>query len=197
MNDKNTRIVVRILYVFILLFACYLAVDFMQDRILVMSDLPRWNDATAMVTGSELTYEGIALNHDKDPKGRRRSYKSYTVSYAYTAEFQAWGRVFHFVYKGSNSGKTDTRAEKPPESAYDFPKQGDVVSVIYDPDTDGSYRIGSKEEWQRRGEFSPGNATLIIICAMLVVAAPLAALDAVTTRKRRIADSGTHIPPCA
>ena len=185
MGTKRNRVIVRIICAAFLLFACIITVGFMQNMIFAKGDLQRWRDGSAAVTASEMTGETLVLNHSNDSVRGDRAYKKYTVRYTYTAEFEAWGKVFSFDYEGSNSGETDQNAEKPPAAAYDFPKQGDTVNVIYDPDKDGSYCIGSKEEWQRKGELSPGN--LIVPCVMFIVAAGLIAVDVVSAKKRRIA----------
>lgn len=194
MSVKKSRIIVRIIYSFILLFACYITVSFITDVLFVNGGLERWADAAATVTKSEVSGETLALNNDSDSVRGDRVYKSYTVRYTYTAEFEAWGRVFSFEYEGSNSGKTDQHAKKAPDTAYDFPKQGETVLVIYDPGVEGSYRIGSKEEWRQKGAFSLGN--VIVPCIMLFVAAAFIAIDSVTAKKRRKgtagAQSGAH-----
>ena len=77
-----------------------------------------------------------------------------------------------------------------PASAYVFPKQGDKVSVIFDQEAEGSYRVGSKAEWQSRGEVSFTNISLIIPCVLFAVALLFIVLDVVGGKKRRAAALG-------
>jgi hypothetical protein len=182
-DTKQKRVGVRILYGFLIGFAAYAAVSFMGVMLFAKGDLQRWSDGSAMVTQSEVTDESLVQAHEKNSV-KDRYYQKYTVRYAYTAEFDAWGRVFSFSCEGSNSGETDRDAAAPPDSAYAFPKQGDTVSVIYDPDNEGGYRIGSKEEWQKKGEFSFAN--LIVPCILIAVAGLLIVIDFVTAKKRRV-----------
>jgi hypothetical protein len=184
MDNKKARIIIRLVYSICLLVACLATVGFLRDMQFAQGDLQRWLDATARVTESKVTDENLVLRSEK--KGNQTHYyKEYTVKYAYNGEFTAWGKVFGFEYKDENRGRVDRYAEEIPARAYVFPKQGDTVAVIYDPEADGSYRIGSKEEWQNRGEVSFANLALPLIFFTLAVL--FIFFDMKSIKKRRLA----------
>jgi len=186
LNSRISRVAIRIVYSIFLLFACLITVNFLQDMQFAGGDLQRWLDATATVTESRMTGENLVARRERIAGSNRyREYKEYTVRYAYKGEFEAWSKVFGFEHEGANRGETDRYAMVIPASAYVFPKQGDSVRVIFDPQTEGSYRIGSKEEWQRRGEVSFAN--LVLPCVFFVVALLLIFLDVADGKKRRLA----------
>ena len=177
--SKLSKIIVRVVYVVFLLFACFIFNDFYKTKQFAEGDLERWRDATAKVTESKMTDENLSGVKTRN----KNRYKDYKIRYAYTAEFNAWDKLFIFEYKGENSGETNASATQIPESAYKFPKKGDTLGVIYDPDAKDSYKIGSKEEWQKKGEVSFAN--LIVPCVLLAVAIILIIIDFVFMRKRR------------
>lgn len=184
--NKKFKIVIRIIYVVFLLIAGFIFNGFLQDNQFVSKDLHRWSDATATVMESRMTGDSMGKVSKNMPGSNvRRTVNQYTVRYAYTAEFNAWGKPFRFEYEGKNSGETDQNAVQIPASAYNFPKQGDIVSVIFDPEAEGSYRVGSITEWQSRGEVSFTNPALIFSGVFFAIGALLVVIDVMTSRKRR------------
>ena len=186
------RVIFRLVYVVFLLFASFMFYSFWQDLKFAQGDLQRWQEAPAKVTESRMTGESLELKRDRRTTGTgagRRTYyeeyKEYTVRYAYKAEFSAWGKVFKFEHEGSNRGKLDKNADRIPAHAYNYPKRGDTVAVIFNPDADGEYRVGSKASWQEKGEVSFTNLNLIIPCVFLAVAVLLFFIDVAGSRKRR------------
>ena len=186
--NKKIKAAFRIIYVISLLIAGFVFTGFLQDMQFASKDLHRWSDAAATVTESKMTGETMGTAQKKRPGSNVRiTVKQYTVRYAYAAEFNAWGKLFRFEHEGGNSGETDQNATQIPASAYNFPKQSYIVSVIFDPEAEGSYRVGSKAEWQSRGEVSFANPSLIVSGVFFVVAVLLIAVDVVTSGKRRAA----------
>ena len=184
MGSKSSKIVIRALYVVFLLIACFVFVDFYKTKQFTEGDLKRWHDAMATVTESKVTDENLVKSQKKDTSSNRNvTIMKYTVRYAYTAEFNAWDKLFSFEYKGVNSGEANANATKIPDSAYRFPKKGDTLGVIFDPDAKDTYKIGSKEEWQKKGEVSFAN--LVFPCVFLAVAVILIIIDFAFIRKKR------------
>ena len=181
-RDRWVKIIIRVMYSIFLLLACYMVYDFLQDMSFAQGDLQRWQDARATVTASRLTYEDLSSE-----RKNKKEIKRYTVRYTYEAEFNAWGKLFDFEYNGTNSGETDKDAVTIPERAYNFPQQGGIVRVIFDPDAEGSYRIGSKEHWRRKGEVSLDNLMVPII--FFVVALIFLVVDFSSAKKRRAAEN--------
>ena len=184
MNTRKFRIVSRILYVFFLGFAIALFAGLLVNRQFAGGDLKRWQEATAKVTASKVTNEALGPQERRESLDDRGFWiRKYTVRYTYTAEFTAWGKTFSFDHEGTNSGETDLSATAIPQSAYNFPKQGETLAVIYDPANEGAYKLGSIADWQKAGELSFAN--LIVPCVFLLIAAVLIMIDAVGIKRRR------------
>ena len=184
-DNKRSRIILRLVYSVFLLAACMLLYSFFQDMQFARGDLYRWLDETATVTESKMTEESLILKSEKKDN-KTTYYKEYTVRYIYSGEFTAWGRLFSYEYEGMNRGKVDRNAEEIPHYAYNYPKAGDTVAVIYDPDEVGSYRIGSTEEWKKKGELSLFNPNLLLPCIFFLIVLVLIFIDVTDSKKRRL-----------
>ena len=190
LNSRISRVVIRILYGILLFFGCSILVNFFQNMQFAAGDLKQFRDAAATVKESKMTGESMSEQRRRRPGSSTTTYiyyNAYSVKYAYTAEFDAWGKSFAFEYEGENKGETDRSAVSIPAAAYIFPKPGDTVRVIFNPEAEGSFRIGSKEEWQRRGEVSFANPSLFIPCILFAVALLLIVIDVKDAKKRRLA----------
>ena len=187
-DKKSSRVIFRIVYSIFLLAACLMLYGFYQDMQFAKGDLHRWLDESAKVTESKMTEESLILKSEKKDN-KTTYYKEYTVGYTYSGEFTAWGRLFSYEYEGMNRGKVDRNAVEIPHYAYYYPKQGDTVAVIYDPDEEGSYRIGSTEDWKKKGELSLSNPNLLLPCIFLVIVLVLIFIDVIDSKKRLLSEA--------
>ena len=160
-------VIFRILWIMMLALFCLTLFIFLNDRSFVTNEMQTWKDATAIVMESGIT---------KDPTITQREdssdnvYYEYRVDYMYVAQFDAWGGPFSFTYEDANIGKLNRRTDEIPKSAFVIPKPGDSIAVIYDPETQGIYRIGSLAEWKAKAELTFENLAFPIVFGLVAIA---------------------------
>jgi hypothetical protein len=126
------------------------------------NELRGWEEMTATVKDSRVTAAKLEqASRARSPVEAvgggnvgRDWYKIYRVSYMFTAECHAWGGPFVFEHGGANTGEVNEYAVEPPRYAYNIPKEGDVIRIIYDPANMGSYKIGALSDWRKANKLS-------------------------------------------
>ena len=196
-NNESIASGMRIGWIIFLLILIYPAFGFIRDYLFVSREMSGWENALAIVEQSGIT-EGPTVKWHSGSK-YSRGYHEYTVKYMYTARFEAWGGPFVFTYEGSNTGRLPSSSAPTPLKAYAVPKEGSELAVIYDPNARGSYRIGSKEEWQAKMGPLSKDDNLIILCVFGFMAGVFFMADislrSSIAKKKTENNSETQAPP--
>ena len=174
LDIRIARIVIRIACGIFLLIVCIWLITTIYNRVSSQSELRRWVETTAVVKESETTGETLGPLMSRHVfNDYTEWYHTYTVRYTVSAEGYAWGGSYEFKYSSSNTGEASEWAiEVPAYAYYSIPKEGDVISLIFDPGETGAFKVGTIEEWSiqmkpaRSGVLTP----IIFIILILVLA---------------------------
>ena len=158
----------RVFWIVFLVLAVLFLMIFLSDRSFVNNEMQTWEDATAIVTESEVD-GNVIITQEEDSNDN--IYYEYKVKYYYVAEFDAWDQAFSFRYDGANTGELRHKNDEIPREAFIIPEPGDKISVIFDPASVGTYKMGSLEEWRAKAELTIGNLMFIIIFGAIAIVA--------------------------
>jgi hypothetical protein len=162
MEAETARTAIRVICGICAVIVCVWLAVFIYGRASAQNELRGWEETTATIKDSSITAERLEqasrdLSSFESVGGDAVGtdwYKVYTVSYMFTAESYAWGGSFVFENGGANTGKASEYAVEPPQYAFNIPKEGDVISIIYDPANKGSYMLGTLSDWRETDKLS-------------------------------------------
>ena len=170
---KTARTIVRIVGGIFLLIVCIWSIVAIYNRVSSQKELRRWEETTAVVKESVTEGESLSpLMSQYVNNNHTNWYKVYTIWYTIVAEGYAWGIPYVFEYSDSNSGNvSEYTFELPAYAYYSFPQEGDVISLIFDPDDFGAFRVGTIEEWKQDKATHSRILTPIIFVSLILVLA--------------------------
>ena len=171
LDIRIARIVIRIVCGIFLLIVCIWLIAAIHNRVSGQNELHRWMETTAVVKESETTGESLGPLMSRNVfNDYTEWYHTYTVRYTITAEGYAWGGPFEFKYSGSSTGEASEWAiEVPAYAYYSYPQEGDVISLIFDPDETGTFKVGTIEELSIQMESARSSVLTPIIFAILIL----------------------------
>ena len=177
MEISTARIIVRVVCGILSLIVCFWLITFISANVSAQKELHGWVETTAVVKKSSTTGESLSppisrqSSIDDTWDTRDTLYKVYMIWYALTAEGSAWGGSYLFEYSGSISGETSHRDVEIPTYAYSsVPKEGDIVSFIYDSNERGNYKFGTIEDWRKNmNKNLPGFCLPLILVPLITV----------------------------
>jgi hypothetical protein len=162
MEAETARTAIRVICGILAVIACTWLAMFIYGRVSAQNELRGWEETTATVRDSRVTAakleQASRVRSSAESVGGgnvgRDWYKVYRVSYVFTAECYAWGGPVVFENSGANTGEANEYAVEPPRYAYNIPKEGDIISIIYDPSNTGSYKLGTLSDWREANKLS-------------------------------------------
>ena len=174
---KTARTIIRVACGVFLLIVCIWLIVFIYNRLSSQNELHRWKETSAVVTESVTTGESLSnLMSRYVGNDNTEWYKTYTVWYKVDAEGFAWGVPYNFKYSSSITGEESEWAfEVPSRAYYAIPKEGDVISLVYDPDEIGTFKVGTIKELDK--QIKAANSSIMVPIIFILLTSVLILFD--------------------